>query len=404
MLSTNTILKAHYAFAFVFFYILQAGFAQDSKGKGYYIDTKKNPIKGYFDLEFLNNNVVRFRGLENNSSSELLPIENVERIVLEKENGDSSVILTQKIYEKGKEAKIYLEYLQKGQINLLRGYAQSEEQSFFISTDELPELRKINRADPKLFLFTYFPNCEEAKRRISDVYYNRWSIEFALRQFALCTHKKMEDEYRVSTKVLRKKPISLGVSTAGGIFKPYFGTGYYSNAPFKLMSQTFAGGINAQMRVFQNYSIGIAYNFIKSTIQTTDGTSLAKNLTNIQYNRHEFIPLEIKYHIEREKSSWSYTVSMGLAGGKQYNFKLNNSTDSAKTMTIKKTQGFFATGAVCKNLNKTCSIELGAKGSVVLGTVSAPLAYYPTKLRGEILLDKTVNAELFARFLVKIRQ
>lgn len=382
----------------------QAVFAQKSgAGQGYYVNSKGEKVQGVFDLEFINNNSVRFKDLKQDAVSRLLPINEVEKIVVFTENKDSSVILTQKLVFNGTEEKIYLQYLQKGEINLFRGYSKIENQVFYISTNDLPDLRKINRADPKQFFTVYFKGCEETKRKITEVLYERTSLELALRQYAECSHKSMAEQSKAKTQVLKKKPISVGFAVQGGLFKPDLGAGYYKEAPFKLISSSTGLNVNLQMEIFDGYTLSCGYNYSFSKMVTTNSTVLYPNIKKIGFNKSDFVPIELKYKYQKEPQKIGYGVSFGFLASRISNFKIDGK-DIPKT-TITKGSGLLATVGINKQLSKLLTLECGVKYTMSFVVIVPPDSYLPKyNPNDEVLLSNIQNFDAFARLLVNLRQ
>ena len=65
--------------------------------KGYYINLKGEKTAGFFDLEYLRDNQVKIWSSQTDSKGKTLDIADVEKVVLERENNDSLVLLTQTV-------------------------------------------------------------------------------------------------------------------------------------------------------------------------------------------------------------------------------------------------------------------------------------------------------------------
>ena len=114
--------------------------------EGFYVNQKGQKIVGFFDLEGFRDNIITIRTSQDEKIGQPLVVDDVEKIVLEKGNKDSTVFLTQKLTYKGEEETIYLECLLRGGINFLRGFSKNEREVFYISSTALPTLRRINKS------------------------------------------------------------------------------------------------------------------------------------------------------------------------------------------------------------------------------------------------------------------
>ena len=290
--------------------------------EGFYINQKGQKIVGFFDLEGFRDNIITIRTSQDEKIGQPLVVDDVEKIVLEKGNKDSTVFLTQKLSYKGEEETIFLEYLLRGGINFLRGFSKNEREVFYISSTALPTLRRINKSNPKAFLFTYFQKCEDAKWQIKEVYYDKTSLEQALFVFARCLKTKTNKVVRLKdVKYDFKRQFSIGAKVIGGYLLPksadYFGTKFKSN------SATKGIGFNLQLSITNRISLSTEFNFEANSMTVKDSVNLwlsggygSKYLFQSQpiitYKKFEYIPLELKYAFPKEIRKYKPVVSLGF--------------------------------------------------------------------------------------------
>lgn len=368
--------------------------------KGFYINQKGEKIEGYFDLELFRENRIKIKESQDAPSSKNLAIEDIVKIVLIKEEKDSSVILTQNLIYKEQKETIYIEYLLRGTINLLRGFSKNENEIFYISSKDLPQIRRINKANPKAYLFTYFQKCDDVKRSIKQVYYDKSSLEQTIIFFANCLNTSANKVERLkNVKYDFSRHLSFGLKVLGGYVKPqmvdYFG------AEFKPSSVSTGMGVNLQLNITNRLSLAIEFNYDKNNFKASDSMRiwlpgrydsrfLFTNFLRVNYTKIEFIPLELKYSFPKELRGFQQVISVGfimnkiinpqLSGkfGEYSDYVLNTAfpprfaLDESPLPPIQSDElvgkntgfGFFSTVAVQKHLNNHISLGLGAKYTI----------------------------------------
>lgn len=365
--------------------------------KGYYINSKGEKIKGFFDLEFVRQNNIKFSEVDKTLSSKKLPIENVEKVVLEKENGDSIVILTQNLVFNGVKERIYIQSLLKGEVNLYQGFSAKENEIFFINSTNLPGIRRINKSDPKSFLSVYFKDCDKEKWRIENVYYNATSLTTMIRQLSNCFSTDNQTLVSGSTVSYEfKKAFSVGVNANAGIFNPSFSSDYVDKI-FKANSFSGGYGLNLECSLSNRISFSIGFNTSYNRITTTDSIEQWKRgvsnytrfsfkaLQTIKYQKTEFTPIEFKYRLLRQNQKFVPIFSLGLSYNKlshttlEGEFSKTYSTyvlpypgtpagdppaaPSVDKLIGKRGYSCFATAALQKNINKDFTLRAGVKYS-----------------------------------------
>ena len=301
--------------------------------RGYYINQKGKKTTGFFDMELFQENKITLKNSQDDAG-QVLEIEDVVKIVLEKAAKDSTLIFVEKLSFNGQEEKVYIEYILRGGVNLLHGYSKNEKEIFFITSTALPTLRRINKSDPKTFFFTYFPKCADLKSQISEIYYDRGSLEQAILLFAKCSKAKI-------SKVGRPKPIefvkyeferhfSVGVKALSGYW--HAKTNNYYDAQFKAITP-HGFGANVQLSVTNRFSISAELNYTSNTLSVSDSIRLwlqgayesrfyYTSFPKITYNRLEIVPIELKYVFSKLNRKIQPVVSSGLIFNKITNPKL----------------------------------------------------------------------------------
>lgn len=368
--------------------------------KGYYVNQKGEKVEGYFDLELFRENIINIKESQDAANSKKLLVEDVEKIVLIKNEKDSSVIMTQNLIYKEQKETIYIEYLLRGAINLFRGFSKNENEIFYISSNDLPQIRRINKANPKTYLFTYFQKCDDVKRTIKHVYYDKASLEQTVILFANCLNTNSNKIERLKdVKYDFSRHLSFGLKVLGGYVKPqmvdYFG------AEFKPSSVSTGIGASMQLNITNRLSLATEFNYDKNSFKASDSMRLwltgrydsrflFTNFLRVNYTKIEYIPVELKYSFPKEFRGLQQVISVGfiinkiinpqLSGkfGEYSDYVLNTAfpprfaLDEPPSPPLQSDElvgknagfGFFATAAVQKHLNNHVSLGLGAKYTI----------------------------------------
>jgi hypothetical protein len=363
--------------------------------KGYYVDMKGEKVKGYFNLDFIRQNLVKISNSEDIVTGKNLDIKDVFKIVIKNENQDSAFFLTHNIEFNGVNEKVYLEYLLIGDVNLLRAFSKQEKEIFFISSKKVPEIRRINKSDPKTFFLIYFKDCKDANWKIKDVYYEKSSLELAISQISDCIGKSRKVDIK-DGRVRIKRPLSIGMKTSVGTLKPKLENEYFGST-FKPHSRSAGFGFNLQWSVTNFLTLSTEFNTSWNTIKSTDSIGrwmegrwysqyLFRAKPLITFQKREIIPIEIKYYWHRKNEKFIPVFSIGLIYNKliapkfdgDFNanysdyklspdypphFGLSDKPVAPHTAEVygKVGFGYFGTAAIQKPLNKSLSFALGFK-------------------------------------------
>ena len=298
--------------------------------KGYYINLKGEKTEGFFDVERLRDNHVKIWASKTDSKGKILDIANVEKVVLERSETDTIVLLTQTVTFQEQPEKIYLEYLLRGDVNLLRGVSKMEKDIFFIYSTNLPKIRRINGVHPKTFLFAYFPKCEEVKKAMKkEIMYDREELEQAIIQLSNCANPYLFENRRTEAAKIKslkdassgfKKYVSFGITTSAGFMKVSMDK--LDGTTYRTKSLSPSIGINFQVHLTNRLSLsaGISYSVLAllpkdsvyALIPVNPYTAYEfKAYPTLSYNKIDYIPFEIKYRFIRNNRKIEPIVSFG---------------------------------------------------------------------------------------------
>jgi opacity protein-like surface antigen len=187
--------KQFYLMLMLCLFNMTAIFAQKSDIKqGYYLDTTDKRVDGFFDFDKLEENIVFFSPTNSEKGMKRIAPFGISKIVTD----DTISIFIQKIEQNNVNEYLFLEPLLTGSVNFYRGFSSKKEEVFFINTIDNPKIRRINHIDPKSFLKIYFNGCEQVKKQLSSVRYDRASLRSAIKQFEDC-YVKNGVSYNVQT-------------------------------------------------------------------------------------------------------------------------------------------------------------------------------------------------------------
>ena len=406
--------------------------------KGYYINLKGEKTAGFFDLEYLRDNQVKIWSSQTDSKGKTLDIADVEKVVLERENNDSLVLLTQTVTFREQPEKIYLEYLLRGDVNLLRGVSKLEKDIFFIYSTDLPKVRRINGVHPKTFLFAYFPKCDEVKKKMTkEIPYERKDLEQAITQLANCGNPNQKSSELPKTKSVKdatygfKRYLSFGVTGTGGYAFPSMD---------KFEGTTFTGktfltgfGFNAQINLTNrlSYSVAMHSGFVEVTAKDILTKSLRpdgnttfrfKGKPTIGYFRADIIPIEIKYRFIRSKQKLEPVMTFGAMLNRtvtplyayeetSYERVVDNSslpstntvpnTPSLRSLSGNRGFGGFVTVGLQRQFNKNLALSLGMKYTFSNDIIVVPPIYIDE--REKELFNSMHRIDVYAHFLFTLK-
>lgn len=336
--------------------------------KGYYKTTTGDSLRGYFDLDYLNNNRVRFSTTDVPRDMSTLDITQVAKIVCE--NG--LTILTQPITSQGKDERIYISTIVTGKINLYRGFANNADEIFFISSDAIPSLKRINKGDPKAFLSVYFNKCDEIKRM--DIQYNLSSLRAAINNIADCYKPFKRNMAETDTRYKSAK-VSVGINVFGFNDKPKV-TGF-----MKMNAKSFTPiglGLAVRFKMTNSLSFGTGVNMWTNHIVAADSVTkrgfmrFYKALPTLSYQVFE-IPIAINYLFRKVNGSFIPVITAGasfiktkkieLSGDFEYN--PTDPFDSFNTKYFEKLPtfdyGVFVGVSILKTFKSSAFMEFGIK-------------------------------------------
>lgn len=295
-----------------------------------------------------------------------LEINDFSRIVLE--NG--TIILPQTIVTDNKEQKILISTIITGDVNLFRGYSDLVGECFFINCKDNLTIKRINPLNPQAFLYTYFKNCDESKRR--EISYNSESLQSAIAYFSQCNHYEISKIETPKTDYSLSR-VSVGVRLAAGNSQPKI-TGWFGNEYSS--SSNIGVGLAFRINFTQSFSTSIGLNYFSKQFDSKDSIYnfnivSIKALPKVGYSIFE-MPLECNYRFSQLSSSLNPTITLGASMLYMTNLKVEGdfskrnatplydlSASSFNTSFIN--FSFYIAGSISRILNEKSYIDIGLK-------------------------------------------
>ena len=387
-------------------------------------------------MEYLRDNQIKIWSSKKDSKGKILDIANVEKVILERENTDSLVLLTQVVTFQQQWQKIYVEYLLRGDVNLLLGVSKLEKDIFFISSTNLPNIRRINGVHPKTFLFTYFPKCDDVKKTMTEeISYDRVSLKQAITKLANCANQRLQATELSKTKSVKdasfdfNRYISLGVTGASGY--AFHSMDKFEGTTFTAKSILTGFGLNIQINLTNrlSYSAGFHAGFVQLVAKDMVTSSIWADLntsfdfsyySTISYRRTDFIPLELKYRFIKSRQKIEPIASFGVVinttiaplcdyGDVIYERIVFDPSKPSISVPpslplltkIKGDRGFgmFVTLGLQRRLNEYCAVSLGAKYT----HANDIIFMYDSAVVVKELFNKVQRFDLYAHLLFTIK-
>jgi hypothetical protein len=237
-------------FAF-FTCFVESGMAQKVYlAKGYYLTKSGDSINGYFDL---NDNQVRFSKQSSSVDMQVLTPFNISKIYCQ--SGEQTIeVLPFTVVAQRDTEEIFIFSAIYGKINLYRGKDKKNDELFLISCEDRPEIRRINKYDPKAFLFVYFDKCDKLGSQ-KEVAYTLPSLLAAIKSLKACKYAENEGVVKINKLDTKfSMGINVGLLTDKSSSTGWF-EGNYKIAPM------FLWGIAFKLNLGNRFSIGTGLNF-----------------------------------------------------------------------------------------------------------------------------------------------
>ena len=362
-----------YVTSFLAIFSLTTLSAQINLSEGYYVGLKKDTVYGFFDFDGLAMHKVFFYTSKKASTSRKLTPDDVRQI----ETTDKSIWTFVYSFKEQKQALFISKYVD-GNISLYKSTSMNPEESdvFFISTSNMPLIRKINAINPKVFLNTYFKNCELGAS--FSVKYAENSLLTAMAEISKCAYPNVE-----STKNTAKKPkftLNVGFQTAFFMNKSKI-KGWLNDQPLRTNFDPLLGTV-LKFNFSNSFKFHTGVNYFRRHLKGVDSTQVYTSYSVISgwvYRTDrpleivtDFIEIPIALHYEFNKKNPVYIPQLILGASilipvktkyETYFNGLGKYTDNSQGLY--KSSGinpsFFVGGGIKKVLQNKSSIELNLK-------------------------------------------
>jgi hypothetical protein len=302
---------------FLLILLVETAFSQTSKVvEGYYLDLKKDTVRGFFNFDDLEQNRVAFyQSKTTNDYSTLRPND-----VIEIKSVNKVTLIS---FNYGYEKSVFLSKLFSKDINLYKTYFKDEGEVFFISTLINPNIVRIDRNNPKAFFETYFEACKLDNNIV--VNYSEKSLSSAVSTLNKCAHlEKKKEILSEQTKLRRRFSVSLGVVLGAFSAKPAIVEGTYAGT-YDALAPTPSLGLLATLNMPYNLRLKIGLNTFSKRIGKSD--TLITSIYTPQYGGANFyyktpfeftysvteIPIELGYYFKFISPKITPMVAVGLS-------------------------------------------------------------------------------------------
>jgi hypothetical protein len=304
-------------FMFLIILLVETAFSQTSKViQGYYLDLKKDTVRGFFNFDDLEQNRVSF--YPSKTSSEYTTLRPNDVIEIKSPNKVTLIS-----FNYGYEKSVFLAKLFSKDITFYKTYFTDEGEVFFISTLINPNIVRIDKNNPKAFFDTYFEACKLDKN--TSVIYSEKSLSAAVSTLNKCANlEKKKEILTEKTKLKRRFSVSLG-----GVLTAFSGKR-------AIVEDTYAGtydalaftprlGLLATLNMPYNIRLKIGINTFSKKIGKSD--SLTTSIYTPQYGGANFyyktpfafkyreieVPLELAYYFKFINPKITPMVAVGLS-------------------------------------------------------------------------------------------
>lgn len=289
----SSFLNCLFLFCFIF---LARSSAQTILKKGYYQPISDSiPVNGYFDLTLSAFNSIPFYKQESKDKTlELYPAD-VSSIHTE----DGSFLLPIRLKTQDGFSEIFANRIFNAEVSLFEGRIHGED-VFFLYSNKLPELKRINKQAPEIFLRTYLGEKCGPDRSVK---YAKYNLTEALKKYTICSGA----EFKAPPKNHFKLNLALGLR-AGFYHSSPKVTGFFGNE-YNTLSGPIIGG-DFQIGIIKNLfaRIGFAYN--QSTLLKEKGKKVGYKFRGwpftytdplqFSYTTYEF-PFELVWQFNKGK-------------------------------------------------------------------------------------------------------
>ena len=298
----------------------------DKRIEGYYLDLKKDTIKGFFSFDDLEQNRIAF--YLNKTSEDYSTLRPND--VLSVETKNLSIIRFNYGYEKA----LFLVQCFSKDITLFKSYFNDEGEVFFIKTKQNSDIIKIKKDNPKAFFDTYF-NVRKLDKTV-PVDYTETSLLKAVSELDKCADSE-KTYVHVSATARQVSRLSLSAGLKYSIFKlsenPTIEGAFAGN--YNTLETTSNLGFLATLN-YRSFSLKVGLNknkFAKSfnnldtliikvhTKQYGGANFYYKALFSFSYDAVE-MPIELTYYMRFISKRITPMISVGTSNLTIQNVKL----------------------------------------------------------------------------------
>lgn len=277
--------------------------------QGFYLTKDSLRKSGFFALDGLDNNIVRYYVTETDPN----PVKLTPGDAVYIEGTSGWEVFTQNVVFEQKPEKIFIVSVLSGDIRLYRGYSEKQGKLFFLSTRDRPAIMPINKHAPGPFLKTYFSGCEITH----PVEYTENSLLRVLEKYGACRGLKS-----APVVISYKKKISVSFGLKGSYYSGEPNVKDFYGGNYAAVSGWSPGAI-MQVNVVERFSLraGIAWYSKKLSSDTLERSIIHQDPWSFNYRDPvEFsvssleIPLEVVWVILPRKSLTPYfSIGGGVA-------------------------------------------------------------------------------------------
>ncbi len=327
--------------------------------EGRYVTMEGKTVPGFFNLEDLSDNVIYYYKDQKDTNPVNLFPGTTQEIFLNEELH----ILSVEITNTGIAEQIFILQKLTGEINFYAGNSELEGDIFFISSIDHPEIIRINRQSPGIFLQNYLGECQHASEpRIVRYYENTLLKE--IQRYYQCLDQN--STYRVVGN-FNSLSIGFGVQGIGFLSKSRI------MGPFQgEYAITLGGGVGSviRLKLSNSLSLNVGVNYVHKVISQPDSIDYINSSGRIvpgyrapiklKYSPLA-IPLSITYYFNKTNREVFPVLSVGASYVHSGKVKVVQGFPNSSRKELNprdQNTSFFIEGGISRAINKRSSIEL----------------------------------------------
>jgi hypothetical protein len=331
-------------------------FSQNKLPEGYYVNLKKDTVRGFFDFDELFVNRVVFYATQTGKESQVLDPESVLKI-----ETVTKMTIYPFIYTfKDKTEPIFVSKFVDGDIQVFKGKSLKIEESdvFCIRTTKQLALRKITATNPKAFLNTYFKGCELPPN--FDVRYTENGLLRAVTEINNCAFPNKKIEGRTSEK--HKLNVGIGFKLGGFYNKPFTTDFYGDRKSTGVINPTL--GIMLTGELSNSISLYVGLNYFKRQLLVKDSFKYNANGYVDYYPAFEFktnfleVPIAVHYELNRDNPTYIPKLIAGVSALFPFGSDIKDIGGSSRLRSVYDISNYYKTAQL---LNLSFFVGVGMK-------------------------------------------